>query len=481
MSDKRVRAIAEAAAAEISRRSLLDFAARMVPSFSAPAHIRRIAELLEDVEAGRKLRVVITVPPRHGKSRLLQIAEAWYLGRNPSKNAITSSHSAELAERNSRFTRALVEQYRWPFEARLSADSSAVHRWNLTPGGGGLYAVGAGGSITGRGADLLVLDDIQHDTGTDVERDSAWEWFSETAIPRLEPGAAIVVLATRWHETDVVGRLLAAPDADQWTVLSLPALAESDDPLGRAEGEALWPERFSLNELNARRVSMGARAFESQFQQNPAPSEGNLFRAVWLTKRYRELPKLDNIALGLDAAWKTGPQHDFSAMLIAGSNATDYYLIDVIRGKWEYPHLRRLLSEICEKHHPKSVCVEDAASGTAIIQELTQSTRLPIIPIQARGSKEARAEAITPILEAGKLWLPESAPWLDAFESELLRFPAGAHDDQVDALVLTLTRLSARRRIVGAWVSDSFSNFVETDGPGPGVPVDTRHHLESFR
>jgi predicted phage terminase large subunit-like protein len=453
----------------------------MVPSFQAPLHIKKIAELLEDIEAGRKLRVIITVPPRHGKSRLLQIFAAWYLGRNPSKNAITASHSAELAERNSRFTRALVEQYHWPFEARLSADSSAVHRWNLTPSGGGLYAVGAGGSITGRGADLLVLDDIQHDAGTDAERDSAWEWFSETAIPRLEPGGAIVVVATRWSELDVVGRLLAAPDGDQWTVLSLPAIAEADDPLGRAEGEALWPARFSLAELNARRVAMGARAFESQFQQNPAPAEGNLFRAAWLTKRYRELPRLDHVALGFDSAWKTGPQNDYSVMLIAGSNESNYYIVDVIRTKSEYPRLQRLLSEVCEKHHPKSVCIEDAASGTAIIQSLTQSTRLPIIPIQARGSKESRAESITPILEAGKLWLPESAPWLDEFESELLRFPAGAHDDQVDALVLALTRLSARRPVCSAWVSDSLSNFVETDRVGHYAPVDTSHHLKPFR
>jgi predicted phage terminase large subunit-like protein len=382
------------------------------------------------------------VPPRHGKSKLLQMCSAWYLGRHPSRDVVTCSYSQELADRNSRLSRACIEDDRWPFECRLSAESSAVHRWN-TNAGGGLFAVGVGGGLTGRGANLLVFDDVEHDAGSDGEREAVWRWYSEIATPRLEPAGAIVVVATRWAETDIVGRLLAAEDGATWELLSLPAIAGPEDPLGRDVGEALWPERMDLAELESRRVAMGSRAFEAQFNQNPLPATGNLFQRSWL-RGYDALPAMRHTVLALDAASKTSESNDYSVLLTAGTDGLRYYVIDVVRGRWELPQLREQLVHAYSLHRPNAVIIEDASAGVGLAQELQQETNLPIIPVPARGSKISRAESVSPLFEAGKVVLPQPTlklPWHDDLETELLRFPNGKHDDQVDALVLALSRL----------------------------------------
>jgi predicted phage terminase large subunit-like protein len=439
---KRTAAISTWAKAELARRQLLDFCQRLDRQYKTPAHVRASAALLEDVEAGRRSRVIVLEPPRHGKSRLLQLFTAWYLGRNPERNVVTCSHGQELADRNSRLSRACLEDDRWPFATKLSAESSAVHRWN-TRDGGGLFAVGAGGGITGRGADVLILDDLQHDAGSDTERESTWRWYAEVAVPRLEPGAAVVVIATRWHEDDLVGRMLAAEDGAEWKLLSLPAIATANDPIGRPMGAPLWPERFGAVELESRRVAMGSRAFEAQFNQNPLPATGNLFQRAWL-HGYETLPAMRHTVLALDAASKVSSKNDYSVLLTAGTDGVRYFVIDVVRGRWEFPQLRDQLLSAYSHHRPNAIIIEDASAGVGLAQELQQETNLPIIPVPARGSKISRAEGVAPLFEAGKVAVPQPAlglPWLEEFETELLRFPNGKHDDQVDAVVLALTRL----------------------------------------
>lgn len=439
---RRAAAISTWAKAELARRQLLDFCERADRQYKTPAHVRAIAAMLEDVEAGRRSRVIVLVPPRHGKSRLLQLFTAWYLGRNPERNVVTCSHGQELADRNSRLSRACLEDDRWPFTTKLSSESSAVHRWNTT-GGGGLFAVGAGGGITGRGADVLILDDLQHDAGTDAERESTWRWFAEVAVPRLEPGGAVVVIATRWHEDDLVGRLLAAEDGAQWDLLSLPAIALADDPIGRDVGAPLWPERFGAAELERRRIAMGSRAFEAQFNQNPLPATGNLFQRAWL-RGYTSLPAMRHTVLSLDAASKVSSTNDYSVLLTAATDGVMYCVLDVVRGRWEFPQLRDQVMTAHSRFHPNAVVIEDASAGVGLAQELQQETNLPILPVPARASKISRAEGVAPLFEAGKVALPQPAlglAWLDDFETELLRFPNGKHDDQVDALVLALMKL----------------------------------------
>ncbi|MHB1798199.1 MAG: phage terminase large subunit [Vulcanimicrobiaceae bacterium] len=437
-------AIAAAAQAELARRSLLDFAALLYPGWQNAAHLDRIASLLEAVERGDLRRLMVNLPPRHGKSVLVaQIFPAWYLGRNPRGNVIEATHGAELAERNSRGARALIQDERWPFASRLSLDSTSAARWNLLEGGG-MYACGVDSSITGRGADVLILDDLQHDSGTEGEREAAWRWYCEIAVPRLEPGASIIAIGTRFAEDDLFGRLLDGPDADEWSVLRLPAFAEDDDPLGRAPGDALWPERISATELEARKRSMGSRWFACQFQQNPLPSEGNIVKASWLQSYEKAPDSFEKIVCALDAASKTGVANDYSAIVVLGARPDGFYLLDVLRRKVEYPELLRMVQATFAQHNPSAIYIEDASAGTALIQNLRRESNLPIVPVKALGSKVSRVEGITGLLESGRVFFPKEAPWLVDFERELLAFPNAKHDDMVDAFVMALAQVIDR-------------------------------------
>lgn len=445
-------AIAEAADAELSRRSLLDFAARTYAGWIDAPHLSMIAAQLELVERGELKRLIVNLPPRHGKSLLCSsIFPAWYLGRHPRRNVIMATHSAELSERNSRAARSLVQDSRWPFDSHLSSDSSSASRWNLDKGGG-VYACGLGGSVTGRGANVLIIDDLQHDSGSDGDREAAWQWFCEIATPRLEPSGAIVAIGTRFAEDDVFGRLLDGSDAGEWTVLRLPALAEEGDPMGRSAGEPLWPERMAAAEFASRRRSMGSRWFECQFQQNPVPHEGNLIRSEWI-QRYDQPPdEFTKVVCALDAAAKVGVANDYSAIVKIGIAKGAFYVLDVWRAKVEFPALiRRVAALGDETPKPSAIYVEDASNATALIQALKREAHLPIVPVTAKGSKVSRVEGITGTLEAKKVFIPKEAPWLIDFERELLSFPASKHDDMVDALTLALSQLTGRNLPSNWW------------------------------
>jgi predicted phage terminase large subunit-like protein len=259
------------------------------------------------------------------------------------------------------------------------------------------------------------------------------------------PGAVQVLAQTRWHEDDLAGRILNSAGANEWTVLNLPAIAEEGDPLGRKPGEALWPEWFPIKDLpSVAKGEITSRAFSALYQQTPVPAEGRLFKMAWMDRRYdlRSRPRFDSLVQSVDSAWKTGPGNDFSCIATWGTDGKDYYLVDCWHGRVEFPELRRIVLEQYEKHRPHAVIVEQAAAGFAVVQELQQMTKLPIIGIPAKGSKESRAEAVTPYFEAGKVLLPVGMPWLEDWINEHLRFPAGKHDDQVDTTSLALCRLS---------------------------------------
>jgi predicted phage terminase large subunit-like protein len=430
------------ARSSLARRSLIDFAQLVYPRFEAPWHLRRIAGLLEDVESGRRRRLGIAVPVRHGKSVLSsQVFAAWYVGRNPERNVVLASHSEELAVRNSRIAKHLLEDDRWPFpDVQLSADSSSAGRWNVRQGGG-CYAIGTGGAITGRGADVLVIDDALHDGLSENERTSVYRWYREVALPRVEPGGAVVVIGARFAEDDLIGQILDSEDAPAWegNVISLPAIGD--------DGTALWPERYPLEELEMQRVAMGSRAFEAQFMQNPLSETAGTFKAAWMKRRYRDLQELVpiphhiQIVQAIDGAWKTGVSNDFSVIATWGTQGTDFILLDVWRKRCEFFDLKRHVVEQYNKHQPHMVVVEEQASGLALLSELRQTTAIPIVGRVPKGAKEARAELVTPLFEAGKVVLPADAPWLDDWIREHLRFPGGAHDDQVDTTSLALPEL----------------------------------------
>jgi len=439
------RHIAFEARAELARRSLLDFCRQMFPKWLDAPHLNLIADRLEDIECGRIKRLAFSLPPGSGKSTLLQLFGAWYIARDPRRKVITASAGAELAERNSRGTRGLFFEDAWPFEAKLSADSTAQHRWSTTAGGG-FFAIGSGGGVTGWRCDLLCVDDAQNGAGSDSERASLWEWFSTILRPRLEPSGSIIVIGTRWCEDDLIGRILASAEASSWTVINLPAIAGENDPeLGRKPGEALWPQRYPLEELNRTKIAMGSRAFNCQFQGDAMPADGSLFKREWMQRRHSTLPTMKRAAIFADGAWKTGTGADRTAFALWGTDGIDYYLIDAWAARVEYPDGRTKFIDFWNrwKNVAPTVypCVEDAASGIPLIQELRRITDIPIIGVPVDKSKIVRAEATTPIFESGKISLPANAAWLDEWIEEHLRFPAGRHDDYVDTTSGALAKL----------------------------------------
>jgi len=452
--------VVEAAREELARRELLPFCELMIPGFQSPPHIRYIAGLLEAVESGKQRKLLVSLHPGAGKSVLLQAFAAWYLGKHPTHRIITASAGSELAERNSRSSRAFFTDSAWPFDAGLSKDTTAMNRWNTTAGGG-MVAVGVGGLISGwRSSGPIILDDCQNDALSVGERESLWEWYRSVLLARREPGAGIVVIQQRWGEDDFPGRLLESAEAKDWLHVRLPAIAEENDALGRKPGESLWSARWPLEELERQKIAMGSRAFETAFQGNPVPAEGNLIKAEWF-QRYDQPPtEFTKVVVGVDAAAKTGVSNDYSAIVKIGVTKNAFYVLDVWRDKVEFPALlRRVAALHDEGPKPSAVYVEDASNAVALIQALKLESHMPIVPVIAKGSKISRVEGITGILEAKKVYLPKEASWLLDFERELLSFDAGRFDDQVDAFTLALAQLT-KRKMPANW-------FFEFGNPDP--------------
>ena len=454
MDSRSVAAIGEAAQLELARRNLIDFGGRLIPDFQTPRHLRRLGELLERVERGDLRRLLVTLHPGSGKSMLLQAFAAWYLGRNPRRKIIAASAGAELAERNSRASRAFFNEPDWPFDVELSRATTAQNRWETTAGGG-LFAVGVGGTVTGWRGNLLLLDDLQNDALSQTERESLWQWFREVLMPRLEPSGAIILVQQRWSEDDIPGRIMESAEGAAWETVRLPAIAEKDDPLGRKVGESLWPERWPLDELQKQKVAMGSRAFTCAFQGDPVPAEGNLIKAEWLQRYDKPPATFDKVVCALDAAAKTGVRNDYSAIVKLGVTKNEFFVLDVWRAKVEFPALLRRVGRLHDEDPaPSTIYVEDTSNATALIQALKAETTMPIVPVAAKGTKESRVEGITGTLEAKKVYLPTEAPWLLEFERELLAFPLGKHDDQVDAFSLALMQTVKRHGLYWAVVKN---------------------------
>ncbi|MGZ6350549.1 MAG: phage terminase large subunit [Ktedonobacterales bacterium] len=421
-------------------------------------HLSLLNKKLLDVSAGRTRRLLVQIAPRHGKSELVsKYFPAWYLGIHPEHRFMLCGYGDEFAATWGRRARDVLAEWGPKlYGVRVSDQSSAADRWDIHKHRGGLIAAGVGGQITGHGAHCLVIDDPHKDrkeADSAHARDAVWEWYTDTVYPRLEPNGKIVLVMQRWHEDDLAGKLLkaAAQGGDQWDVISLPAIAEENDQLGRLPGQALWPERFSVAELERIRANMSPRGWISQYQQRPVADGGTTFKAHWLSRRYHELPGQRRVykrkVMAIDTAFKTGVANDFSVIQIWGEGDNSYYLIDMWREQVEYPDLKRAIIDQFNLHRPDVILIEDAASGQSIIQDLQRNTTLPIVAVKAKGSKQARADSVTPLWEAGKVLLPEEAPWLHVFLEEHLAFPFGGHDDTVDPGVYALKRLSERGEV----------------------------------
>ena len=394
----------------------------------------KIAEIRE-----HPIKLIITEPPRHGKSELVSHwTPVWFLNEWPTSKVILASYEASFAASWGRKARNGIQDNEDKLNIRMSMDSSAAAQWELKSGGG-MWTAGVGGPITGKGANLLIIDDpIKNyaEAYSPVYREAIDQWYQTTAFTRLEPGASIIIIMTRWHNDDLVGRIIDR-DKGEWTVINLPALAEKDDLLGREEGEALWPERYDKEALLDIAEAIGGRSgrnWLSLYQQRPVREGGNIFKDYWW-QSYKELPASELIGQYWDTAFKQGAKTDYSVCVTLMRHSRGICVLDIFREKVEFPELIRHAKAQYALWKPNILKCEDAASGTPLIQSLTRDTRLPILPITPMGSKEERANQITGIVEAGRVALPEEAEWLAIFLDEMTTFPAGVHDDIVDAFV----------------------------------------------
>lgn len=401
--------------------------------YKLAAHHKLICQKLEAVERGEITRLMIFMPPRHGKSMLAsEFFPAWFMGRNPAKQVMHVTYAQELASGFGRKVRNQIkdERFQAVFKGVIpSIDSTATHRFHTNQGG--VYnAIGVGGGATGKGADLLLIDDPvrgREDAESSGQRQKMKDWYQSVAYTRLMPNAAVVIIQTRWHEDDLSGWLLKEHAHENWDVLSMPAINK--------EGEALWHESYPVNRLLQIKEAVGSRDWNALYQQRPVPLEGGLIKLSWFN-RYVEMLPLQNyrrIVISWDTAQKTKEINDYSVCTIWGE--VDYevtHLLYIERGHYDYPTLRRRTEYLAETWKPHAVLIEDKSSGISLTQEL-QKTRLSVIAIEPNGDKVMRAMRVSPMIEAGKVYLPVNASWLADFESEISAFPFAAHDDQVDS------------------------------------------------
>jgi predicted phage terminase large subunit-like protein len=379
------------------------------------------------------------------------LVPAFAFGRDPQERIISVSYGSELSETWGRRVRNLLGDPSFAEifpNCKLSPDSAAVYRFE-TSRGGEYSATGRGGPITGKGASLLILDDLIKDSSeanSEATNKATIDWLQSTALTRLTPNGRVLAIGTRWSEKDPLGWLLQQRGFE---VLRLPAFAEEDDPLGRDPGEALWPTRYPVSTLDEIRADIGSRNFQVLYQGNPSAAEGTIFKREWF-RHYQQPPeKYLRVIQSWDTAFKTGATNDYSVCATIGETANGFYLLHLYRAKVEFPELKRMVTELAEQWKPSDIFCEEKASGTSLVQELKISTIYPVIPVQVDRDKETRASAVTGYFEAGRVLFPENAPWLADLEDELAAFPGGLHDDQVDAITQALNKLRGSTGIFG--------------------------------
>ena len=429
----------------------IEFAKYVYPNFKVGPHHKKLAKIFQDVVEGKKKRVIINIAPRMGKSEFSSyLFPAYYLGQDPSKKIIMATHTAGLSEDFGRRVRNLIDsdEYRELFPGSVVADDQkAAGKWS-TGAGGQYYAVGVGGALAGRGADLFVIDDPHSEQDIKVNSratfDNAWSWFQTGPLQRLMPGGAIVVIMTRWSLIDLTGRLvdftIKNPEAEPWEVVELPAILPS--------GKSLWPEQWPLDQLEAKKLQMDPRYWNAQYMQQPTSDMAALIkRTDWRVWEPDEPPKCEYIIQSWDTAHEVKTTSDYSACTTWGvwyneedNMSPNIILLDAFKDRMTFPELKAIALKHYKEWSPDACIIEKKAAGSPLIQEL----RLIGIPIQeftpSRGNdKIVRLNAIADLFSSGKVWAPDRRWARDVIE-ELAAFPAGEHDDFVDTTTQALLR-----------------------------------------
>ena len=419
-------------------------------------HQLYLYKYLERVTSGECKRLMIFMPPRHTKSSTVTVHYSGYrLEQNPALRVLIGAYSQKVSNRFSRQIKRKVYG-----RVELAEDKKSSAEWE-TAAGGGLLAVGIGGGVTSYGSDLLIIDDpvkSRKQAESETYRDAAWEWFNDDVYTRLEPGAAIILILTRWHADDLADRLLKQmeeADGEQWEVVNLPALAEENDPLGRAEGEALCPERYDEAALNRIKAKLGSYSFAALYQQNPIPNDGALFKYDWLKDNIRDkAPENLRWARGYDLAVSTKTSADyFTSFACAFDKTGNLWIRDGFRKQIEYPEQRRFVIDKMRGDKQTQHGIESALHGMAFVQDLRRESSVRHVPLKAvrvDTDKYTRALAWANLAEERKVFLVRGA-WIKDFLEEVVRFPQAPHDDQVDAVSLAVQMLSKKSGKATGW------------------------------
>lgn len=445
--------------------SFLDFVKYLWPEFIEGYHHRVIAQLYDDVLAGKKKRIIVNMPPRHSKSEFASVfLPAYFLGRFPKKKIIQASHTAELAVDFGRKVRNLIdrEDFQRVFpKISLSSDSKAAGRW-ATNKGGEYYAIGVEGKIAGRGADLFVIDDPHSEQDAVLGEhnpevyDKVMSWYEGGPRQRLQPGGSIIVVMTRWGLRDLtaqlVRKMLANETGDQWEVVEFPALLPS--------GRPIWPEYWSEEELNKTKASIPITKWNAQYQQQPTAEEGAIIkREYWQEWTAPKLPKFDAIIQSWDTAFTASTRSDYSACTTWGIFYNEtvgkncLFLIDALRGKWEFPDLKTEAHKHYKLHEPDLCIIEGRGAGQPLIYELRRMG-LPIHEftvgrggVNSRNDKISRINSVTDIFASGNVFCVKEDMKIQEVTEECAAFPAGEHDDYVDTVTMALMRFRS-----GGWI-----------------------------
>jgi len=428
--------------------NFLSFVKYVWPEFIEGSHHKIINKKFNDLAEGKIKRLIVNMPPRHTKSEFASyLLPAWMIGKNPKLKIIQATHTADLAIDFGRKTKNLVDEprYRELFSTRLQEDSQAAGKWK-TEQGGEYFAAGVGGAITGRGADLLIIDDPHKEQ--DVRADGkafekAMNWYTSGPRQRLQPGGSIVIVMTRWSTKDVTGQLLKAQSeegSDQWEVVELPALLP--------DGKPVWPEYWSAEELLKTKASIPVSNWNAQYMQSPTGEEGALIKRTWWKDwAAKNPPKLDYIIQSYDTAFTKGTKSDYSAITTWGvftpeDGGQNIILVNAFKGRYEFPELRRLAYQEYLDWRPDMVIIEAKASGLPLTHELRQMD-IPVINFTpSRGNdKHTRVNSVAPLFESGKIWAPLHEHFAQEVIEECAAFPYGEHDDYVDSTTQAIMRI----------------------------------------
>lgn len=439
---------------EAAQDDFLAFIALIDKTYKFGNHLKRLGRLLMDVELGAKDRVAVSMAPRFGKSQSISIYyPAWYLGRNPDHKVIVASHTADLAVTMARKVRNLMQtaEYQAIFPGvRIAGDAKAAGKWS-TNQGGEFYAIGVGGALAGRGGHLIIVDDpiSEQDvkTGNTNALDSTYDWFRSGLRTRLMPGGRIVVLHTRWHMRDLIGRLVKdaalSGETDQYEVFEFPAILNE----GTENEKSLWPEQWPLESLLRTKASMPLWQWNAQYQQNPTAAESTMIKRDWIKWwPHEDPPDVDFIVQAWDTALTTKERSDWSVCHTWGvwtheDGETHVILLNSAKGKWEFPELKQAAFDQHRAWQPDALIIETKASGQPLVDEMRRSGIFVSEFSPGKGTdKIARVNSVSDMFSAGHVWFPETG-WAQATVEEIVSFPVGEHDDECDAMTLALRRI----------------------------------------